>query len=421
MNEFIRERKESTLDNGVRIVLFEKKDATPCFQIVFNSGSQYDPIDKYGLSHLAEHIISHNSIKYKSERERDKELELRGAYSRPYTTRERSVYEIAYGDPKQTKALLEIMFDEISLGEITEKELKSEKVVVENEIREDESDSNSTLRVWSSLFIPEPIKHDPLGSKESLKNISVNDVKSFHKNMIRSGTTVIATGDIDIEIFKEAFKNFPEQNAPFNNLNIGKLEPKRIMLEESVIPDTLNIVLGTRTSPFNQIADQTVLRLVKDYLLSIGVSPIFNELRHKRPLIYSYYVENTEFSNFGTFDITFQIEKSNFDEVIKKVSDIMISLGKNGLDEKELSFMKQYIPNSIGRWYETSQSWVEAHSLGEAYFPNNYLSIEKYLEFINKLTNKDIIKVLSKYFTKENILIAVKGDISDLEIKSLFN
>jgi len=403
-------KKIKILENNIRVVSFEYDSFVPHIQVNFNSGSRFDYKDLYGLAHLTEHISLKNSPKYKTAQNRDRVLEELGCYSKPYTTRERIVFQMTYGDIKNTRNVLELLYDEVMFNEIKTLELDFEKQIVVNEISNESCDERIESDLWASLFLSEDLVHDPLGYKSNLELISKEDIKLFHTEMISSGTTILTTGGVSEDLISKVFSKLPNQIARKEiNTKLGN-KGKEYIKKHTRDDGTVSMCLGFITPSISNLQSQMVLRLIRSYLLSLSISPIFQKLRYDKSLIYTYDVDYSLYSDLGVFDISLEVNMDDYNEVYEVITTILLNLAKNGIPEKELLFLKKHILNSYPICFQTGEQWVNSHSLGETVSPDQYLSEIDYIKSLKKITNDDIVECLRKYVHTNSLLSYVVGD-----------
>ncbi|OOG59421.1 pitrilysin family protein [Rhodanobacter sp. C03] len=197
-----------TLPNGLTVVVHEDHKApVVAVSIWYHIGSGDEPKGKTGFAHLFEHLMFSGSENHK------------GTYFEPFekagaTDMNGTTWfdRTNYFETVPTTALDMALWMESDrmghlLGAIGQKELDTQRGVVQNEKRQGENrpygrvDENILARTYPANH---PYQHDTIGSMADLNAASLDDVKSwFHSNYGAANTTLILAGDITVAQAKE--------------------------------------------------------------------------------------------------------------------------------------------------------------------------------------------------------------------------
>jgi zinc protease len=197
-----------TLPNGLTVVVHEDHKApVVAVSIWYHIGSGDEPKGKTGFAHLFEHLMFSGSENHKGTYFQP--FELAGATDMNGTT---WFDRTNYFETVPTTALDMALWMESDrmghlLGAIGQKELDTQRGVVQNEKRQGENrpygrvDENILARTYPANH---PYQHDTIGSMADLNAASLDDVKSwFHSNYGAANTTLILAGDITVAQAKE--------------------------------------------------------------------------------------------------------------------------------------------------------------------------------------------------------------------------
>jgi predicted Zn-dependent peptidase len=189
------------LDNGLTVVVHEDHKApVVSVAIWYHIGSQDEPTNKTGFAHLFEHLMFSGSEHHKEGF--FKPFELAGATDQNGTTAQDRTN---YFETVPTTALDMALWMESDrmghlLGAIGQKELDTQRGVVQNEKRQDEDQPYG--RVDEAIFANaypanHPYHHDVIGSMKDLNAASLDDVKRwFSEHYGAANTTLVLAGDI---------------------------------------------------------------------------------------------------------------------------------------------------------------------------------------------------------------------------------
>jgi predicted Zn-dependent peptidase len=192
-----------TLPNGLTVVVHEDHKApVVAVSIWYHVGSGDEPKGKTGFAHLFEHLMFSGSENHKSTYFQP--FELAGATDMNGTT---WFDRTNYFETVPTTALDMALWMESDrmghlLGAIGQKELDTQRGVVQNEKRQGENrpygrvDQNILSNTYPGNH---PYQHDTIGSMEDLNKASLGDVKQwFHDYYGAANTTLVLAGDITV-------------------------------------------------------------------------------------------------------------------------------------------------------------------------------------------------------------------------------
>ena len=202
------------LPNGLTVVVHEDHKApVVAVSIWYHIGSGDEPKGKTGFAHLFEHLMFSGSENHK------------GTYFSPFekagaTDMNGTTWfdRTNYFETVPTSALDMALWMESDrmghlLGAIGQKELDTQRGVVQNEKRQGENrpygrvDENILANTYPANH---PYQHDTIGSMADLNAASLADVKKwFHDNYGAANTTLVLAGDITVaEAKAKALKYF---------------------------------------------------------------------------------------------------------------------------------------------------------------------------------------------------------------------
>ncbi|NYE28813.1 putative Zn-dependent peptidase [Rhodanobacter sp. K2T2] len=196
------------LPNGLTVVVHEDHKApVVAVGIWYHIGSADEPAGKTGFAHLFEHLMFSGSENHKGTYFQP--FELAGATDQNGTT---WFDRTNYFETVPTTALDMALWMESDrmghlLGAIGQKELDTQRGVVQNEKRQGENrpygrvDENILAKTYPANH---PYHHDTIGSMNDLNAASLDDVKQWFKsNYGAANTTLVLAGDITVAQAKQ--------------------------------------------------------------------------------------------------------------------------------------------------------------------------------------------------------------------------
>ncbi|HET9835657.1 MAG TPA: pitrilysin family protein [Rhodanobacteraceae bacterium] len=190
-----------TLPNGLTVIVSEDHKAPiVAVSVWYHVGSGYEPDGKTGFAHLFEHLMFSGSENHKGSY--FKPFELVGATGMNGTT---WLDRTNYFETVPTTALDMALWMESDrmghlLGAIGQKELDTQRGVVQNEKRQDENQPYGRVyeNIQANVFpANHPYHHDTIGSMADLNAASLNTVKQWFRDYYgAANTTLVLVGDI---------------------------------------------------------------------------------------------------------------------------------------------------------------------------------------------------------------------------------
>ncbi|KJV35333.1 M16 family metallopeptidase [Luteibacter yeojuensis] len=201
------------LPNGLTVVVHEDHKApVVAVSIWYHVGSADEPARKTGFAHLFEHLMFSGSENHKGTYFQP--FELAGATDMNGTT---WFDRTNYFETVPTTAVDMALWMESDrmghlLGAIGQKELDTQRGVVQNEKRQGENrpygrvDENILVNTYPANH---PYHHDTIGSMADLDAASLDDVKKwFHDYYGAANTTLVMAGDITVAQAKEKAEKY---------------------------------------------------------------------------------------------------------------------------------------------------------------------------------------------------------------------
>ena len=167
------------------------------------------------------------------------------------------------------------------------------------------------------------------------------------------------------------------------------------------------MIIGFRTMPIDNIYSATLS--VISGILGVGMSSrFFIKLREELGVAYYVYTTNEYNTDRGFFAIACGVANDRTKEVVVEILKEIKKISTDLVDEKELQKVKQYLIGSLKLSLESSDSLASYYGPQEV-LKGGWKTPEDRAKAINKVTAKDIQKIAQKFFTKDNITVAMVG------------
>lgn len=276
-----------------------------------------------------------------------------------------------------------------------------------------------------AMYTDHPYGHNEMGTVESVKNLTLDDVKAFYRNhFLRGNITVgIAGGypaDFPIRVGRD-FVKLPEGYTP------------PLSLPEPRMPEGLEIVLAEKSTPATAISMGFPVPLSKaddDYFaLWIAVSHfgehrqhlswLFQKIREERGQNYGDYAYADHFvqgrDKFPAPNICRQkqyfsiwirpLANSNRHFVLRQALFELKKLVDEGIPEERFELTRQYLLNYTKLYAQTlgeRLGWqMDSHYYG---YKDFLAEVQKRLP---KITRSQVNKTIKAYLNYDNLYVAV--------------
>lgn len=346
--------------------------------VVYEGSTNLEKKGNYGISHLMEHLMCKTFFHMIQDFDRD------GIQWNAYTSSNEIVFYMTGLDEKIDKHKNKYL-DALQSFEITKEQFENERQIVLQEYEDtfnDQSQSHS-LNLTRKLFND----YDPIGLKEDLEKLKFMDCLNFYELQYAKPTKIINVSK------NKKIKNL---DIEFSDRKIDKkyeFGKHDVSLElNNEFKDKTSIIC---LSPFIEKDNAEVHFL--NAMLSLGLkSPLYDEIREKRGLVYYIHCYQSRYNKQGIISIDTQTSNRNFDGVVDGIQTVLKDT-KRFLNKDRFDLVKEYYmvrkeKDEILRYTNVNQ-WIQ---------PEGW-SVYDILDDI-KLT--DIKKVYEKYYDFDKFYIS---------------
>jgi len=403
---------KKTLKNGLRIMTMPMKDSETAIALVaVETGSDYETKNINGLSHFLEHMCfkgtekrSGDDIKY--------ELDSLGSDSNAFTGNEYTGY---YAKASYTRIdkILDLVSDIYLNPTFPEKDIEIEKGVIIEEINMYEDlPQRKVWDIWMRLLYGnQPAGQTIIGPKENIQKTKRSDFKKYHsEHYVPGKTVIIVAGKINEEKIIKAVEE------KFGALPKGKISKKVKTVNEQKTPqikifdkksDQTHLILGFRA--FDLYDKRNKILSLASIILGKGFSSrLFTKMRDELGMCYYTRADVDSFTDHGYFSVSAGVNNARFEEAVQVIMEEFKKILDIDISEKELQKAKDFAIGKLATSLETSDAWAMFYGFQELHH-EKIETPEEVVEKINKITNKDIKKVLKEVFDLKNLNLAVVG------------
>lgn len=393
---------EKILVDGVEVpIIFEKSKYLPIIsiQIVFkNSGALYD--STAGLANLSAKLLDEGTKKDGSVKFATK-LENSAISLSIFSGIETMSIELSSLKeqfPKGLKLLKSLLKD----PNYTEETLERVKRQQIGSLIQKESDFDyiASLGLKETLFKDTDMGRPRIGTIDSVKSISVEDIKNYINSYLgRNNAIVVVGGDINLnevkEMIKEILSILPKVKIKEHKfINVTDKKVTTIFKEET---EQAYIYFG---APFNLKYNDPKQYIAKVAGFILGASGfgsrLMEEIRVKRGLAYSAYGNFTYSHTNSYFTGYLQTKLENENEAKELIAKIVNDFVEKGITKKELDATKEFLLGSEPLRNETLNQRVN-RSFKEYYNEQPLGYSKKQLKKIKSLKLNEINSFIKKH------------------------
>lgn len=389
--------QKKKLKNGLTI-LYKKKDTdSVTIEISVKTGCIYEPDNLMGVSHFIEHMLF-NGTKNRSQSSILNTIENLGGEMNAATTNDRTFYYIKIFK-RHFDIALEIISDMILNSNFPSKLFNREKKIVLDEINMvyDNPRHYQFILFHKALFKNHPCQKNILGTKETINNLTRQDMIDYYKKLYTPDNMIISiVGNIEkpFESVEKIFNNI--KSKPITLPKIKKIETKKnILINKRKIAQSY-LVMGYSV-PSRTFKEAYILDIIRTILGRGQSGWIFDEVRNKKGLAYDIGVYNESSIDYGFFSIYVNSHKENFE----KIKSIIFKQFKRleTLTKKELENAITNLEGNHILEHEDTQEMADELAFLETCHKAELF--DDYINFIKKITLKQVKDTAKKYLTKD--------------------
>ncbi len=406
--------------NGLR-VLSERVPSVRSISIGvwIDVGSRNEHADETGLSHYIEHLVF-KGTKRRNSKEIAASLESIGGVLNAFTSREQTCFTARVLDEYLDEAL-DVLADITCHATLTQANMNREKQVICEEIKESlDSPMDRIHDLFAEAFWGDhPLGKPILGTYEGIQEMTRGKLMKYVDRNYRAGSIVIAaSGSIShaklLKLVREKFSFATGEVEPFAPANRDNF--RKLAIYPADIAQT-HFCLGLPGMSFND-PRKMIPMLMASYLGGGMSSVLFQKIREDRGLAYTVYAYHDFFRDSGIFGVYLGTDKKN----VRKAYDVTLAelrkMKKKTLSSNNLDQVKAQIKGHLTLGMEGTSNRMSR--LGRQEFMlGTYVSLEKTLKAIDKVTPAEIRDVANEYLDESQMSIATLGPIDPKEFDDI--
>ncbi|MGI6119510.1 MAG: M16 family metallopeptidase [Desulfosporosinus sp.] len=402
--------RKTVLPNGVRIVTEEIEHVrSVAIGIWVGAGSRDEREGYEGISHFIEHMFF-KGTEHRTARALAESLEAVGGQLNAFTTKEYTCYYAKILDENLDLAI-DVLNDMFFYSVFDEKEIEKEKNVVIEEIKMYEDSPDDLIhdifseKVWHEHPLGKPI----LGTETSIRALNRNKIMLFLSEHYAPDNVVIAVaGKIKHEdIVAKLFNQFGTFQRGGRRVLEGTPTAHTIEYYQKKDTEQMHILLGV--PGLGQDDDDIYAMHIFNNVLGGGLSSrLFQEIREQRGLAYSVYSYHATYADTGLFAIYAGTSPKNTKKVIECILQELKEIKQQGITSIEIARTKAQIKGSLYLGLEAVSSRMSRLGKTELTY-NRVLTPEEVIEKLEKVTLKDVSRMIERLWQRDRISIMTLG------------
>ena len=329
-----------TLPNGLRIV----GERIPHFRSVsvglwVGAGSQYETIPEAGVSHYIEHMVFKGTTS-RSARDIAEQMDEVGGQLNAFTSKECTCFYAKVVD-EHVRLALDIISDLAVRPVFDPVEMEKEKGVVLEEIDMAEDTPEDLVHEMLMLahFGDQPVSRPILGTADSVKALTREQVLDYWRRMYRPENAVLAVaGSYDwnaiVGLAQEFLGSWEKGRFLRPEFHTNLVEPAFLRREKDI--EQANICLG-----FPGLATGDEMGYECSLFSSVygGAmsSRLFQKIREEKGLAYSVYSYPNAYTDCGMLSVYAATNPENAQDVCDMIREETARLVRDGLTREEFT------------------------------------------------------------------------------------
>lgn len=407
----------TTLPSGLRIIT----ETMPSLRSValgcwIDTGTRDENDNESGVSHFLEHLLFKGSENL-SAREVNETLDAIGAESNAFTSKESTCYWTRLLD-QDLPVGLDVMAEIIQRPAFRTNEIDSERQVVVEEINMNEDDPSDVAfeNFSTAVFAGHPLEEPVLGTRESIRGMTRDDIHGYWKRRYGAGSLVVAVaGSVDhdevVELVRERFDDWSGDGVDHQYSEATIAPEVRLTRRET---EQAHLIIG---GPGLHRTDERRWAFeVLNHVMGSGMSSrLFREVREERGLAYAIYGFKLSYADNGAWGVHVGTTPHQTDTALTVIRDELAKVVEGGISPDELERAKGSMRGGLALSLEDSNSRMIRLGRDElAGMP--HLSVDDRLEKLEGVTLDMVRDVASDVYGASIRVMGAVGPFEDGEL-----
>jgi len=397
--------RRTKLANGLTVLSeFVPGVRSVAFGAFVQAASIHEPRERMGVSHLLEHMVFKGSER-RSAKELSLAIESLGGSLDAYTTREYTSYQARILD-EDLDVAADVVGDLVLRPLLRADDLRPERNVILEEISmvEDTPDDLVFELHNELLWGDHPYGYSILGTRDTLKQLGVKELRDLHARAYHPGRTIVAaSGSVEHDRLVEAL-----QRAGWGEVPAGDATPLATRLPvaapaayrhvDQQIAQT-HIVFDTATVPHGD-PRRYPLALVSTLLGGGMSSRLFQRVREELGLAYSVHTFQSFHLDTGVHGVYVATAPETAREAASAIQEELDRMARDGISDAEIDAGKRMLKGQITLSLEgvTSRMYRAA---GVELYDEPYRELDEVLAEVDAIDAESVRNVCRDFLAPE--------------------
>ena len=355
--------EQIVLKNGIRVMTEHMTSVrSVAIGVWVNAGSVFETDAEAGISHFIEHMLF-KGTETRSAADIAAEMDAIGANLNAFTAKECTCFHVKALDEDLEKAI-DMLSDLVLESTFDPEQMAREKGVVLEEIAMTEDSPEDIVfdRASEQLFRGTPIESEILGTEQTVKNLSRDDlIRYMQKHYTAENIVIAVAGSFDrdalIALLERSFGGVlhsERHNTPSVTLQPGF---RTAMVKKDVEQINLCLALPGAALGTDAYFAQAVLSNAIGGSMS---SRLFQKIREERGLAYSVYSYPMAYRGAGSICFYAGCTEGQAEEVLSLMLREIDDVKANGISETEFLRARQQLKGSYVLGMESTMAHMSA-------------------------------------------------------------
>ncbi len=408
----------TVLDNGLRVLcapMASARSASISFYV--GAGSQYEPDELAGVSHLVEHCVFKGSEMHPSPADISTAIEGVGGFINAGTDRELTVYYAKVPGPDWETAV-DVIVDMVCRPKFERAELEKERSVILEELAQVEDSPYQLVGelITELMWRGTPLGRDIAGTPESVNAIPYEETVSYWRSQYSPGNTLVSVaGEIDPDAVLARVSALTQRWSP-GDADERRLAPlsadgDRVSVRIKETEQTqICVGLPALTS---RHPDRHALSLLTAMLGDGMSSRLFLKVREELGLVYDIHSSLSLLRDSGVMQVSMGVDPENVEQALQATLG-ELSRMRDGVSEEELQRSRRLAAGRMLMGMEDTRA-VSAWNGSQMLLFEEVRSVDEVNELYQAVTADDVSRLANEYLCEDELRLALVGPSGEAE------
>ncbi len=407
----------TTLPNGLRVITEPipgvRSVAVGCW---VDTGTRDELSNEAGASHFLEHLLFKGSETL-SAREISETFDALGAQSNAFTSQEYTCFWARMLDNDLEEGL-RLLGEMLQRPAFRQQEIDSERQVVVEEINMNEDDPNDVAfeKFQETVFAGHPLQRPILGTRESIRAMTRDDLDGYWKRRYGAGSTVIAvSGSIEhdraVELVARYFGDWTGESVDHHYDRVAVTPRVSVVSRET---EQSHLVLGGEG--LSRDDERRYAFEILHLVLGGGMSSrLFRTIREERGLAYAVYSFKMPFADVGAWAVYAGTTPAQTPTVLRLVREELEKMATDGVGSDELKRAQGNLRGSLALSLEDPNSRMVRLGRQEL-TGGEHLSVDERIARVNAVTEADV-KLVAEQMLRGPFVMGAVGPFAAADLE----